>query len=230
MVLQGRSDDSWEAYDASEDDDDNDAVSGDEPVIVAEKPGELRALMWGGLIRTGQLKADRKSRNESSSRATTRNRDMMALSDLLPEDGVNADLAVSSRKQALQALSEVAAKYAPVKARTILELVLERERLGSTGVGEGVAIPHARVDGIDTVYGVFARLRSPVDFDSVDGRPVDLIFMLLAPEHSSAEHLKALARVSRLLRREDMRERLRSAPDEDALIALLGGELDTDAA
>jgi len=155
---------------------------------------------------------------------------MMALSDLLPDDGVNSDLAVSSRKQALQALSEIAAKYAPVKARDILERVLERERLGSTGVGHGVAIPHARIDGIERVYGVFARLRNPVDFDAVDAKPVDLIFMLLAPESSNAEHLKALARVSRLLRREDMRERLRSAPDEDALIAVLGGEVDTDAA
>lgn len=155
---------------------------------------------------------------------------MMALSDLLPDDGVNSDLAVSSRKQALQALSEMAANYAPVKARIILERVLERERLGSTGVGHGVAIPHARIDGIDQVFGVFARLRSPVDFDAVDARPVDLIFLLLAPESSNAEHLKALARVSRLLRREDMRERLRSAPDGDALMAVLGGEIDTDAA
>jgi len=155
---------------------------------------------------------------------------MMALSDLIPEDGVNADLAVSSRKQALQAMSEIAAKYVPVKARAILELVLDRERLGSTGVGDGVAIPHARIEGMDRVFGVFAKLRNAVDFDSIDGRPVDLVFMLLAPEHSSAEHLKALARVSRLLRRDDLRERLRSAPDDDALVALLGGEMDTDAA
>jgi len=155
---------------------------------------------------------------------------MMALSDLLPDNGVNADLAVSSRKQALQAMSEIAANYAPASARDILERVLERERLGSTGVGGGVAIPHARIEGADKVFGVFARLRSPVDFDSIDARPVDLIFMLLAPEHSSAEHLKALARVSRLLRRDDLRERLRSAPDHDAMMALLGGELDTDAA
>ncbi|MCW5724350.1 MAG: PTS IIA-like nitrogen regulatory protein PtsN [Maricaulaceae bacterium] len=154
----------------------------------------------------------------------------MALSDLIPEGGVHADLGVSSRKQALQMLAEQAAAITGLKARPIFDAVLERERLGSTGVGEGVAIPHARIKGLERVIGLFARLRNPVDFDAIDGRPADLVFLLLAPEDAGAEHLKALARVSRLLRREDMRERLRSAPDADALQAVLGGEPASDVA
>ena len=155
---------------------------------------------------------------------------MMALSDLLPPDGVITGLAASSRKQVVQSLAETAARFCNAKPRDIVDAVLERERLGSTGVGDGVAIPHARVAGVDRVFGVFARLRTPVDFDSIDGRPADLIVMLLAPEDSTAEHLKALARVSRVLRREDMRELLRGAADADALNAILGGEIASDAA
>ena len=117
-----------------------------------------------------------------------------------------------------------------MEARVIFESVLQRERLGSTGVGQGVAIPHARLRGIRDVTGFFARLKSPVDFESIDGRPVDLVFMLLAPEDAGAEHLKALARVSRLMRREDVRERLRAAPDLTAMHALLVGTPASDAA
>ena len=155
---------------------------------------------------------------------------MMALSDLLPPDGVITGLSASSRKQVVQSLAEIAARFCDAKPRDIVDAVLERERLGSTGVGDGVAIPHARVAGVDRVFGVFARLRTPVDFDSIDGRPADLIVMLLAPEDSTAEHLKALARVSRVLRREDMRELLRGAADADAMNAILGGEIASDAA
>lgn len=148
----------------------------------------------------------------------------MALSDLIPHAGVSIDLGASSRKQALQAMSELAADLTGQAARTIFDAVLQRERLGSTGVGQGVAIPHARLSGMNEVVGVFARLRTPVDFESIDGRPADLIFMLLAPEDAGAEHLKALARVSRLLRREDVRQRLRAAPNTDAVHAVLAGE------
>ena len=155
---------------------------------------------------------------------------MMALSDLLPPDGVVTNLSATSRKQVIQSLAELAVRFCDAKTRDIVDAVLERERLGSTGVGDGVAIPHARVPGVDHVFGVFARLKTPIDFDAIDGRPTDLIVMLLAPEDSSAEHLKALARISRLFRREDMRERLRGAADADALNAILGGEVATDAA
>ena len=154
----------------------------------------------------------------------------MALADLIPGDGVILDLGASSRKQVLQALSEQASEATGLNARTIFDAVLQRERLGSTGVGQGVAIPHARIRGNERVQGFFARLRSPVDFESIDGRPADLIFMLLAPEDAGAEHLKALARVSRMLRREDIRQRLRSAPNMDAVFAVLTGEPATDAA
>ncbi|MFY0638369.1 PTS IIA-like nitrogen regulatory protein PtsN [Maricaulis maris] len=154
----------------------------------------------------------------------------MALSDLIPNAGVSIDLGASSRKQALQAMSELAADLTGQSARTIYDAVLQRERLGSTGVGQGVAIPHARLSGMDEVVGVFARLRTPVDFESIDGRPADLVFMLLAPENAGAEHLKALARVSRLLRREDVRQRLRAAPNSDAVHAVLAGEPASDAA
>ncbi len=154
----------------------------------------------------------------------------MALADLIPNGGVAVDLGASSRKQALQAMSDIAADLTGLVPRDIFDAVLQRERLGSTGVGQGVAIPHARLAGIDEVVGVFARLRSPVDFESIDGRPADLIFMLIAPEDAGAEHLKALARVSRLLRREDVRQRLRAAPDADAIHAVLAGEPASDAA
>lgn len=154
----------------------------------------------------------------------------MALADLIPSGGASVDLGASSRKQALQAMAEIAAGQCGLPARTIFDAVLQRERLGSTGVGQGVAIPHARLRGITSVIGVFARLRTPVDFESIDGRPADLVFMLLAPEDAGAEHLKALARVSRLLRREDVRQRLRAAPDTDAIYAVLAGEPASDAA
>ncbi|WP_300553525.1 PTS IIA-like nitrogen regulatory protein PtsN [Maricaulis sp.] len=154
----------------------------------------------------------------------------MALADLIPSDGVVLDLGASSRKQVLQSLADLAARETGMNARTIFDAVLQRERLGSTGVGQGVAIPHARLAGIPAVAGFFARLKTPIDFDSIDGRPADLVFMLLAPEDAGAEHLKALARVSRLLRREDIRQRLRAAPDADAIQAVLFGEPASDAA
>jgi PTS system nitrogen regulatory IIA component len=154
----------------------------------------------------------------------------MALSDLIPNGGVAVELGASSRKQALQAMSDIAADLTGLNARDIFDAVLQRERLGSTGVGQGVAIPHARLAGVKEVVGVFARLRTPVDFESIDGRPADLIFMLIAPDDAGAEHLKALARVSRLLRREDVRQRLRAAPDADAVHAVLAGEPASDAA
>lgn len=154
----------------------------------------------------------------------------MALSDLIPHGGASIDLGASSRKQALQAMSDMAAKLTGLAPRVVFDAILQRERLGSTGVGQGVAIPHARLAGVDSVVGIFARLRTPVDFESIDGRPVDLVFMLIAPEDAGAEHLKALARVSRLLRREDVRQRLRAAPDTDAVHAVLAGEPASDAA
>ena len=145
----------------------------------------------------------------------------MSLTDLIPQGGVVADLPATSRKQVLHAMADLAERVYGTPARPVLDAVLERERLGSTGIGDGVAIPHARTPLIDRVCGVFARLKNPVDFDSVDSRPADLIFLLLAPEDAGAEHLKALAKISRLFRRQEFRQALRAAPNSDAVQALL---------
>ena len=154
----------------------------------------------------------------------------MALSELLSPGGVAADLNASSRKQALHALCELAQRSLHVPARPLLDAVTERERLGATGVGDGVAIPHARTYLVDRVCGVFARLKHAVDFDAPDGRPADLIFLLIAPENAGAEHLKALAQVSRLFRRQDIRQALRAAPDAAAIEGILNSGVRSDAA
>jgi PTS system nitrogen regulatory IIA component len=145
----------------------------------------------------------------------------MELADLLSPDSVVANLRAANKKQALQDIAAAATKIARLPERQIFEALLERERLGTTGVGQGVAIPHAKFAGLDRLYGVFARLEQPVDFEAIDERPVDLIFALLAPEDAGAEHLKALARVSRLLRNAQICAKLRATQDQDALYALL---------
>ncbi|MEZ5997170.1 MAG: PTS sugar transporter subunit IIA [Hyphomonas sp.] len=123
----------------------------------------------------------------------------------------------TSRKQAIHALAEALADATGLNARQIEDAVMERERLGSTGVGEGVAIPHARVDGIDKPVGGYMRLAHGVDFEAIDERPCDLIFMLLAPKDSGADHLRALAQVSRVFRQSAIRDALREARTEEAV-------------
>lgn len=145
----------------------------------------------------------------------------MEIFQLLSPDGVIANLKANSKKQALQELSARAARVTGQHERVIFDTLLERERLGTTGVGNGIAIPHGRLAGLDKLYGLFARVERPVDFDSIDEMPVDLIFLLLAPESAGADHLKALARVSRLLRDKSVCEKLRGAESADALYALL---------
>ena len=145
----------------------------------------------------------------------------MELEDLLSPESVIAHLKVTSKKQALQELSDKAAKLTTLSSRSIFETLLERERLGSTGVGHGIAIPHGKLASLDRLYGVFARLDTPIDFDSIDDQPVDLIFLLLAPESAGADHLKALARVSRLLRNQNVVEKLRATVEAPALYAIL---------
>lgn len=149
-----------------------------------------------------------------------RNR-IMELEDLVKPEGVIAHLKVTSKKQALQELSERAAQLTGLSERAVFETLLERERLGSTGVGQGIAIPHGKLAEIDRLYGLFARLDTPIDFESVDDQPVDLIFLLLAPETAGADHLKALARISRLLRNPAIVEKLRASQDAAALFAIL---------
>lgn len=145
----------------------------------------------------------------------------MDLNELLNPDAVVANLKVTSKKQALQELSARASRIVQMDERAIFDILLERERLGSTGIGHGVAIPHGKLPGLTRLYGLFARLEQPVDFNAVDDVPVDLIFVLLAPETAGADHLKALARVSRLLRDKSVCERLRNTDSTDALFALL---------
>ena len=141
--------------------------------------------------------------------------------DLLRPDAVIHDLRAKSKKHALQELAKHAARLSAQDPRDLCAALLARERLGTTGVGHGVAIPHAKIVNFDKLYGVFARLETPIDFDAVDGEPVDLIFLLLAPEGAGAEHLKALARVSRFLRDRENCAKLRGADSRDALLALL---------
>ena len=145
----------------------------------------------------------------------------MPLSDIVSPEGVLANLKARGKKQALQELSVTAGKLCGISPQRILEKLLEREKLGTTGVGQGVAIPHAKFAEAAKVTGVFARLDQPIDFDSVDERPVDLIFLLIAPEEGSAEHLRTLARVSRLLRNQELCVKLRGSKDPAALYSLL---------
>jgi PTS system nitrogen regulatory IIA component len=146
---------------------------------------------------------------------------MNDLSDLIAPDAILPRLQATSRRQALQAMADALAKSAGVDARAAFEAVLMRERLSGTGMGEGVAIPHAPVAGVTRPVAAFARLEPGQDFEAMDGRPADLVFMLLAPPDKGADHLKALARVSRMLRRADMREKLRAARGADELYALI---------
>ena len=146
----------------------------------------------------------------------------MELSDIIGADAVLAGLRVSSKKRLLQDLAALAASTDDrIDAGRCLDALQEREALGPTGMGAGVAIPHARLSGLDQVIGYFARLEKPVDFEAVDGLPVDLVFMLLAPQEAGAEHLRALARVSRTLRDPGICEKLRSTTDVAAIHSIL---------
>lgn len=154
----------------------------------------------------------------------------MDVSALLEPESILPDMRASGKKAALQKLCERAAHDTGIEARRIFDAVIEREKLGSTGVGGGVAIPHARLEGLDRVRGWFARLEEPVDFEAVDDAPVDMVFLLLAPDAANADHLKALARVSRFFRRESQRQRIRDAETAAAILSLFAGNEDRDAA
>jgi PTS system nitrogen regulatory IIA component len=151
----------------------------------------------------------------------------MEIADLLTPNAVIPGLRSGSKKQSLQDLAKVAAQITGVDERQIFEVLLERERLGTTGVGNGIAIPHGKLAGLDRLYGVFARLDKPIDFEAMDEQPVDLMFLLLAPEGAGADHLKALARVSRQLRDGAFCDKLRGSDSRDALYALLTQDSDT---
>jgi PTS system nitrogen regulatory IIA component len=145
----------------------------------------------------------------------------MNISDLLAPDAVIPALKVQSKKLLLQELAARAALQTRLPEKRIFETLIERERLGTTGVGQGIAIPHGRMAEVTRITGVFARLEGGLDYEAVDGQPVDLVFMLLAPENAGADHLKALARVSRLLRNQQTCEKLRTANTAEAIYAIL---------
>jgi PTS system nitrogen regulatory IIA component len=148
---------------------------------------------------------------------------MTDLSDLISSDRIDATMNAANKKVLFQQLGVAAARRTGIEAREIVAALSERERLGSTGFGGGVAIPHGKIEGLPAVFGYFARLNSPIDFQSVDNLPVDLIFLLLSPPDAGADHLKALARVSRMLRDRQMVAKLRGARSPDAIYALLSG-------
>jgi len=154
----------------------------------------------------------------------------MEINELISAESVIPNLRASSKKQALQDLARRAADITGLHERAIFDVLMERERLGTTGVGNGIAIPHGKMANLDRLYGLFARLQDSVDFQSIDEQPVDLIFLLLAPESAGADHLKALARVSRLLRDGSVCEKLRGTNDAEALFALLTGSMENRAA
>ena len=154
----------------------------------------------------------------------------MEINDLVSPEGVVANLRATSKKQALQDLSARAADLSEQHERAIFDVLMERERLGTTGVGNGIAIPHGKLPNLDRLYGLFARLEQPVDFQAIDERPVDLIFLLLAPESAGADHLKALARVSRLLRDKAVCDKLRGTDSAEALYAILTESTENQAA
>jgi PTS system nitrogen regulatory IIA component len=145
----------------------------------------------------------------------------MLLTDLVAPNAIIPALRVNNKKQVLQELAARAAELSGQSERTILETLQQREKLGSTGVGSGVAIPHGKLPKLGKLFGLFARLERPVDFEALDSQPVDLVFLLLAPEAAGADHLKALARVARLLREPDVKRKLRESRDAEALYAVL---------
>ena len=154
----------------------------------------------------------------------------MILSQFLDFEAIRVDLAVNNKRQLLGQLAQVAGQRLGIEPGRIADAIAERERLGSTGFGGGVAIPHGKLDGLDRVYALVARLSVPVDYKAIDGGKVDLVFLLLSPPDAGAEHLKALAAVSRLVRQPATIEKLRGARSRDALAAVLIGVEERDAA
>lgn len=154
----------------------------------------------------------------------------MIIGELLDPGCIASRVAAADKRQALSVIAELAARGTGLKAPKVFDALIEREALGPTGLGHGVAVPHAQIAGLDRMRGIFVRLERPIDFGSVDDGPVDLLFALLAPNGRRSEHLRALARVSRILRQPHLREQLRGARTGDAIQALLTQEARPDAA
>lgn len=154
----------------------------------------------------------------------------MNIGELLEPRAIAPRAGGIGKRQALSAVADIAARNFGLKSEQVLDALLEREAAGSTGVGHGVAVPHARLPGLTRMRGVFVRLEQPTAFESVDDQPVDLVFALFAPVESDTEHLRTLARVSRLLRQPDLRQQLRKARTAEAIYALLAREPQSSAA
>jgi len=154
----------------------------------------------------------------------------MQLGDFLDFDAITTRLSGGNKKSLLQQLANLAAQRLDITPGEILATVTEREQLGSTGFGQGVAIPHGKIDGLNRIYCLFARLSEPLEYKAIDGRPVDLVFLLLSPVDAGAEHLKALAAISRVTRHLPTLEKMRGARSRDALVAVLMGADERDAA
>jgi PTS system nitrogen regulatory IIA component len=145
----------------------------------------------------------------------------MPLNDLVAPNAILPALKVNNKKQALHELAARAAALSGQSEKAIFEILMQREKLGSTAIGNGIAIPHGKMANLSRLFGLFARLDRPIDFEALDGQPVDLIFLLLAPEGAGADHLKALARVARLLRELTVVHKLRASHDAESLYAVL---------
>jgi PTS system nitrogen regulatory IIA component len=154
----------------------------------------------------------------------------MPLTDLVTPNAVIPALKVNGKKQAIQELSARAAKLTGQSERLIFETLTQREKLGSTGVGNGIAIPHGKLPKLEKLVGLFARLDRGIDFEALDGQPVDLVFLLLAPEGAGADHLKALSRIARVLRDQDLVSKLRATDSASAIYAFLNEEQASNAA
>jgi len=151
----------------------------------------------------------------------------MPLIDMLTQQGVLPSLRVPNKKALLEAIADQAEIVTGLAARLVFDALLQRERLGSTGIGGGIAIPHGKFEGLERLVGLFARLDKPIAFDSLDGEPVDLVFVLMAPEGAGADHLKGLARVARILRDPKITAKLRASRDAQAIHALLTQTMET---
>jgi PTS system nitrogen regulatory IIA component len=154
----------------------------------------------------------------------------MQLTEFLDFDAIKPALPAGNKRSLLNQLASIAAARLELPASAIVETLTEREKLGSTGFGQGVAIPHGKVEGLRQIYGLFVRLAEPVGYKAIDRKPVDLVFLLLSPPDAGAEHLKALAAVSRVVRNAPTLEKMRGARSRDALAAVLLGADERDAA
>jgi len=154
----------------------------------------------------------------------------MQLAEFLDFDAIKTSLPGGNKRSLLQQLANLSAQRLGLDTAAVLASLMEREQLGSTGFGQGVAIPHGKIDGLNRIYGLFVRLGEPVDYKAIDGRPVDLVFLLLSPLDAGAEHLKALAAISRVTRHAATLEKMRGARSRDALAAVLLAADERDAA